>query len=35
LDIINRVALEVSPHDSALSYLLTKKERMGHLLEKV
>jgi 3,4-dihydroxy 2-butanone 4-phosphate synthase/GTP cyclohydrolase II len=35
LDVINRVALEVSPHDSALSYLLTKKERMGHLLEKV
>jgi 3,4-dihydroxy 2-butanone 4-phosphate synthase/GTP cyclohydrolase II len=35
LDVINRVALEVAPPDSALSYLLTKKERMGHLLEKV
>lgn len=35
LKVVERVALEVSPHDSALSYLITKKERMGHLLEKV
>jgi 3,4-dihydroxy 2-butanone 4-phosphate synthase/GTP cyclohydrolase II len=35
LNVVERVALEVSPTDSALSYLITKKERMGHLLEKV
>lgn len=35
LNVIERVALEVSSSDTALSYLLTKKERMGHLLEKV
>jgi GTP cyclohydrolase II len=35
LTVIERVALEVSSSDTALSYLLTKKERMGHLLEKV
>lgn len=35
LDVTERVALEVSPHASAMSYLITKKERMGHLLEKV
>jgi len=35
LEIMERVALEVPPTDSALSYLMTKKERMGHLLERV
>jgi 3,4-dihydroxy 2-butanone 4-phosphate synthase/GTP cyclohydrolase II len=30
-----RVALEVSPTDTALRYLRTKKEKMGHLLEMV
>jgi 3,4-dihydroxy 2-butanone 4-phosphate synthase/GTP cyclohydrolase II len=35
LNVIERVALEVSPTDTALAYLMTKKERMGHLLVKV
>ena len=35
LDVVDRVPLEVTPPDPALIYLLTKKERLGHLLEKV
>ena len=32
LEIIERVALDISPHPAALSYLRTKKLRMGHLI---
>ena len=35
LDVVARVALEVTPHRAASSYLRTKKVRMGHLLEMV
>jgi GTP cyclohydrolase II len=35
LEVVERVALEVSTPRAARSYLATKKERMGHLLEKV
>jgi 3,4-dihydroxy 2-butanone 4-phosphate synthase/GTP cyclohydrolase II len=35
LQIAERVALEIPPTDTALHYLRTKKERMGHLLEMV
>ena len=35
LKIIERVAIEVPPTDAAMHYLRTKKEKMGHLLEKV
>ena len=30
---VERVALEVEPHESSVRYLRTKKERMGHLIE--
>ena len=30
---VERVSLEVEPHESSISYLRTKKERMGHLIE--
>src|SRR5581483_8662970 len=32
LEVVERVHLEVKPHKSAEKYLLTKKEKMGHLL---
>lgn len=32
LEVIERVPLEVKPHKSAVRYLMTKKEKMGHLL---
>ena len=32
MDIVERVALEVEPHDGFAQYLKTKKERMGHLI---
>jgi GTP cyclohydrolase II len=35
LEVIERVWLETSPTDAARSYLRTKKEKMGHLLEVV
>jgi GTP cyclohydrolase II len=35
LRVVERVALEVEPADAALHYLRTKKEKMGHLLERV
>jgi 3,4-dihydroxy 2-butanone 4-phosphate synthase/GTP cyclohydrolase II len=35
LNVIERVVLKVSPAEPTLSYLITKKERMGHLLEQV
>ncbi len=33
LEIIERVSLEVQPHETAAKYLQTKKEKLGHLLE--
>ncbi len=35
LEVVERVAIEVEPVDAAMQYLRTKKQRMGHLLEKV
>lgn len=35
LKIVERVSIEVEPTESALNYMKTKKEKMGHLLEKV
>jgi 3,4-dihydroxy 2-butanone 4-phosphate synthase/GTP cyclohydrolase II len=35
LEVVERVALEVEPARDAMRYLRTKKERMGHLLERV
>jgi 3,4-dihydroxy 2-butanone 4-phosphate synthase/GTP cyclohydrolase II len=35
LEVVERVALEVTPTGAASRYLRTKKERMGHLLELV
>ncbi len=33
LEIIERVAIEILPHERSAKYLHTKKEKMGHLLE--
>jgi 3,4-dihydroxy 2-butanone 4-phosphate synthase/GTP cyclohydrolase II len=35
LKMVERVALAIKPTDAAKSYLLTKKEKMGHLLDFV
>jgi 3,4-dihydroxy 2-butanone 4-phosphate synthase/GTP cyclohydrolase II len=35
LDVVERVSVVIPPPDAARSYLRTKKERMGHLLELV
>ena len=32
LDVVERVALEIEPHDLFAGYLKTKKEKMGHLV---
>jgi len=32
MEVIERVALEVEPHDGFANYLKTKRERMGHLI---
>jgi len=32
LEILERVALKVEPHDGFARYLRAKKERMGHLI---
>ena len=32
LEIVERVSIEVSPHETAAKYLRTKKEKLGHLL---
>lgn len=32
LEIVERVAIETTPHESAAKYLRTKKEKLGHLL---
>ena len=33
LQIVERVAIEVPPHERAARYLQTKKEKLGHLLD--
>jgi 3,4-dihydroxy 2-butanone 4-phosphate synthase/GTP cyclohydrolase II len=35
LEVVERVSIEVESDDSALNYLKTKKEKLGHLLENV
>jgi 3,4-dihydroxy 2-butanone 4-phosphate synthase/GTP cyclohydrolase II len=35
LKVIERVAVEVSPHDKNIVYLQTKKKKLGHMLENV
>ena len=34
LEIVERVAIEVQPHEDAEKYMQTKKEKLGHLLER-
>ncbi len=35
LEIIERVPIEISPHDDNRKYLKTKKDKMGHLLHEI
>jgi 3,4-dihydroxy 2-butanone 4-phosphate synthase/GTP cyclohydrolase II len=35
IEVVERVPLEIEPEETTLSYLRTKKEKMGHLIEKV
>jgi len=35
LEVVERVPVEVAPHDASLRYLKTKKDKLGHLLNKV
>jgi 3,4-dihydroxy 2-butanone 4-phosphate synthase/GTP cyclohydrolase II len=35
LKVVERVPLDVEPHDSFVNYLKTKKEKMGHLVSSV
>jgi 3,4-dihydroxy 2-butanone 4-phosphate synthase / GTP cyclohydrolase II len=35
VELVERVSLRIQPTDAAKDYLLTKKEKMGHLLELV
>jgi 3,4-dihydroxy 2-butanone 4-phosphate synthase/GTP cyclohydrolase II len=35
LEIVERVAIEMPPHTSNLKYMKTKREKMGHILEKI
>lgn len=35
IEIVERVSIEVDPHEKSLGYMKTKKEKMGHLLDKV
>jgi 3,4-dihydroxy 2-butanone 4-phosphate synthase/GTP cyclohydrolase II len=35
LEIVDRVSIEISPNESNLKYLKTKKDKMGHILELV
>jgi 3,4-dihydroxy 2-butanone 4-phosphate synthase/GTP cyclohydrolase II len=33
IEVVERVPVEIKPHAPAIKYLLTKKEKMGHLLQ--
>jgi 3,4-dihydroxy 2-butanone 4-phosphate synthase/GTP cyclohydrolase II len=35
LDIVERIALEVEPHEKNLAYLRTKRDKLGHLLKGI
>ena len=35
IEIVERVSIEVEPHENSLGYMKTKKEKMGHLLLNV
>ena len=35
LKVVERVALEVEPHDAAVHYLRTKKQKLGHLFDSL
>ena len=35
IEVVDRVAIEVEPHETAIDYLKTKKEKLGHILEKL
>jgi len=35
LEVVERVPVEVAPHDHSLRYLRTKRDKLGHLLDKV
>jgi 3,4-dihydroxy 2-butanone 4-phosphate synthase/GTP cyclohydrolase II len=35
LKVVERVALEVEPHDAAVHYLRTKKRKLGHLFDSI
>lgn len=35
LKVVERVSLEISPHDKNIVYLKTKKKKLGHMLENV
>lgn len=35
IEIVERVSIEVEPHEKSMGYMKTKKEKMGHLLDKV
>ncbi len=35
MEVVERVSIEVEPTDAALRYMHTKKQKMGHLLERV
>ncbi len=35
IEIVERVSIEVEPHENSLGYMKTKKEKLGHLLDNV
>ncbi|HXG63732.1 MAG TPA: GTP cyclohydrolase II [Blastocatellia bacterium] len=35
VEVVERVPIEVEPHETTLGYLKTKKKKLGHLLEKI
>ena len=35
LEVIERVSIEIQTRDTFINYMKTKKEKMGHILEKI
>jgi 3,4-dihydroxy 2-butanone 4-phosphate synthase/GTP cyclohydrolase II len=35
VEVVERVAMEIEPHEKSLDYLKTKKEKLGHMLEQL